>query len=100
MRVDGLGRRVRMAWQSSRKGIRSLAHAAATLEDEVTKEAEQNRAREDTFIVVERAEGFRSSQMREASHSMRMPGGQTVHAIDKKVFDRAVRAAMSPNKKK
>ena len=63
---------------------------------------ERIRIRTETFIVVERGETRKSGIPNKWADTAKLPSGKIVHALDRSVFERAVKAAMrqSPSKKK
>ena len=63
----------------------------------MAKQAEKH----DTFIVIEKSENQRSDIAAfKPTHTVTLPGGQKVHALDRSVFDRAVKAAIPSQNKK
>jgi len=58
---------------------------------------EKSADKKDTFIVVERRDNASPRHEAERFRSAILPSGQKVHAIDREVFERAVKAAMAPS---
>lgn len=55
--------------------------------------------RKETFIVRQKDDGGPKRHPEHQTETLAMPGGHRVHALDRKVFDRAVKTAMKSVKR-